>query len=438
MSHASESLHIDVTPTDALIDADTRVRIGGARAGELVSVAVESEQLGDTRWASFAHFVADAAGQVDLATAVPVDGSYRTADANRLIWSLSPTEDSPVRIRDSRFIESGLRPFELTFRVETPRSGTAEASILRRPIAEGVERREIRESGVVGTLFTPPGAGPHPAIAVVPGSNGGIPEALGALYASHGYAALALGYFRVGDLLPETLEEIPLEYFDNAFNWLSDQPRVDANRLVVSGASRGGELALLLGATFPTVRGVLAWVPSNTVNQGFARIGDDTVRAAWTLNGEPIPFLPRGFSDPDHPVPLRDGGAVFAIGALRSRSLIDDPEPYEIPVERINGPVLFLSGRDDVLWPSAIFSDWAVSRLREKGFAHEVQHLSYENAGHTLGPANGPATIIIGPDAGRVSERFTNLGGTPEGIARARADLWPRVLEFLRRTVATA
>jgi dienelactone hydrolase len=343
-----------------------------------------------------------------------------------------------VRIRDSRFIESGLRPFELTFRVETPRSGTAEASILRRPIAEGVERREIRESGVVGTLFTPAGAGPHPAIAVVPGSNGGIPEALGALYASHGYAALALGYFRVGDLLPETLEEIPLEYFDNAFNWLSDQPLVDANRLVVSGASRGGELALLLGATFPTVRGVLAWVPSNTVNQGFARIGDDTVRAAWTLNGEPIPFLPRGFSDPDHPVPLRDGGAVFAIGALRSRSLIDDPEPYEIPVERINGPVLFLSGRDDVLWPSAIFSDWAVSRLREKGFAHEVQHLSYENAGHTLGPANGPATVIIGPDAGRVSERFTNLGGTPEGIARARADLWPRVLEFLGRTVATA
>ena len=50
--------------------------------------------------------------------------------------------------------------------------------------------------------------------------------------------------------LPPTLSNIPLEYFETAIEWLQHQPRLDGGRIAVSGTSRGGELSLLLGATF--------------------------------------------------------------------------------------------------------------------------------------------------------------------------------------------
>ena len=79
--------------------------------------------------------------------------------------------------------------------------------------------------------------------------------------AARGYAALALAYFGT-EHLPPTLAEIPLEYFETALAWLARQPEVDPDRLGVAGVLRGGELALLLGATFPALRAVVADVPS--------------------------------------------------------------------------------------------------------------------------------------------------------------------------------
>jgi len=40
----------------------------------------------------------------------------------------------------------------------------------------GVERIEVREPGVMGTLFLPPGVGKHPVIIVLSGSEGGTYE----------------------------------------------------------------------------------------------------------------------------------------------------------------------------------------------------------------------------------------------------------------------
>lgn len=429
---------LTVAPAAALIDADITVALSGLAPRSLVTLRAHAQPTPDSSWRSHAVFVTARDGALDLATATPLYGSYLTADANGLLWSLALDATSADRIRDSRFIESGLQPFEIAFTAEVDGVVVAEQTITRIPVLPSVRRVPVRPTAddpaaPVGTLFLPETGSPAPVIVVVPGSNGGIPEALSALYASHGYAALALGYFRAGDELPATLEEIPLEYFERAFDWLAARNDLDARRLTVSGASRGGELALLLGARFPQVRAVVAWVPSGLVNRGFAAIGSAEEKAAWTWQGEPLPYASRSETPAgvDLPLPVRDGGAVYALAALRSLEEVEDVSPIEIPVEQVDGPILLLSGRDDVLWPSAVYSDWIVERLNDHGFAHPVQHLSYEHAGHTLGPANAPATVIVGPDAGQVTAQRTNLGGSPEGIARARADLWPKVLRFL-------
>jgi dienelactone hydrolase len=121
----------------------------------------------------------------------------------------------------------------------------------------GVTRHVIRTDGLVGTLFLPPEPGPHPAVMVVSGGGGGIDEFRGAILASHGYAALALGHFAV-EGRPRGLVNIPLEYFETAIGWMRAQKWFDSRLLAVWGASRGGELALLLGATFAEINAVAA------------------------------------------------------------------------------------------------------------------------------------------------------------------------------------
>ncbi len=108
----------------------------------------------------------------------------------------------------------------------------------------------------------PASGGPYPAVVVLGGSEGGLPLRNAAWLASHGYAALALAYFRY-DNLPQRLEAIPLEYFGQALSWMASRPEIDANHIGVMGVSRGGELALQLGSMYPQIKAVVAFVPAS-------------------------------------------------------------------------------------------------------------------------------------------------------------------------------
>jgi dienelactone hydrolase len=94
--------------------------------------------------------------------------------------------------------------------------------------------------------------------------------------------------------------------------------------------------------------------------------------------------------------------------------------------------VLLVSGDDDRLWPSPRLAEIAVARLTAHGRA--ATHLCYPGAGHMIGPRGLPATAntIIHP----LRSRALALGGTPVANAAAAADSWPRVLTFLRTSLA--
>ena len=111
-------------------------------------------------------------------------------------------------------------------------------------------RQPVREGGLVGTLFLPGASAPRAAVLALGGAGGGLSEGAAETFAREGFAALALAYFGL-DGLPRELVEIPLEYFEGAISWLRRLPKVGAGRVAVVGNSKGGELALLLGAAYP-------------------------------------------------------------------------------------------------------------------------------------------------------------------------------------------
>lgn len=290
-------------------------------------------------------------------------------------------------------------------------------------------RRPVTGGKIVGTLFVPTTAGPHPAVVVLPGSEGGVPEGQAALLASHGFAALALAYFGV-EGLPAQLVEIPLEYARGALDWLAAQPEVDGGRIAVMGGSKGAELALLLAATYPdAVRAVVAFKPSSVVWMGLPANPADNFRgpkSSWTLEGRPLPFVSGAFTlDLIKPM-LRQRAALVSsyVGGLKDAEAV---AAAAIPAERIRGPVLLVSGAQDQLWPSTQMAAEVIKRLDEHSFPYRHEHLAYGDAGHGLSLPYLPTTTI---NSGTIL-----LGGTPQGTASANADAWPKAVTFLEEAL---
>jgi dienelactone hydrolase len=202
------------------------------------------------------------------------------------------------------------------------------------------------------------------------------------------------------------------------------------------GGARGGELALLLGATFADFKAVVGYVPSGIVHAGISGGGlrEARRRPAWTYGGHAVPFVSsrdasRMEDVPPSPEPL-------ALTPIFLRALEDHAavEAAEIPVERINGPVLLISGQDDQMWPSPVLAEIAMKRLAAHHHPYDYRHLSYPGAGHLIGPPGLPATVraSLHPLAGR----SLAFGGNPKDNAAAAADSWPKVLAFFRQALA--
>ena len=107
--------------------------------------------------------------------------------------------------------------------------------------------------------------------------------------------------------------------------------------------------------------------------------------------------------------------------------------PATIPVERIQGPVLLISGRADRIWPSERLADIAFQRLQAHAFPYRYEHLRYPDACHNIGWPNVPTTetTFTHPVSGVKSDR----GGTARGTAFASSDSWVRMLRFLEEAL---
>lgn len=422
-------IQFDPLPGECLVDQTLVIRIRGLSAQERVTVRLSSAVHGNAMLMSQAVFVADANGVVDLSCHAPTAGSYQGIDAMGLFWSRAPVAGS------SEPHSSGLSrdPSTVTLAAMTEDGKTAVTQYIKMTFTSAdVLSREVHERGLVGRMFEPAKPGPHPTVLVVGGSNGGLAwsQEMAGLFASYGFSALALAYF-AAEGLPPTLDRIPLEYFETALEWLAAQPAVAANHIAVTGLSRGGELALLLGATFPQIRAVVAYVPSGIVGPAYPASGN----GAWTLGGQEIPFASTlSYEEWDKELAAgraREGSFDWYLIPLRDA---DYAAKTSIPVERIQGPVLMISGVDDGVWPSTALTEFAIQRFRQKDFPHRFEHLSYPGAGHSIAWPNAPTTMLKSKHA--VSGEDVDRGGTPEGTARARQDSWPRVLAFLQNALA--
>ncbi|MDN7123438.1 serine hydrolase [Pseudidiomarina sp. 1APP75-32.1] len=291
---------------------------------------------------------------------------------------------------------------------------------------EHLQVQRIDQSDLQALLIAPKeSAGALPTVIVLGGSDGGLggAQATAQALAEEGIAALAVGYFGLPNL-PETLNSIPLEYFDAALNYIDTSTQLSRNQcqqVPVMGSSRGAELALLLGANSSDYGPVMAIAPSSHV---WGAVGD-TQASAWTRNGQPLTFVPR-HSNPDYSAQRFIGRGYFQQDLQHA-----DAVAARIDVNSIQAEVLLFAGADDQLWPADEMAQTIQAQLATVGPAARVTSIIYPAAGHAIAPGlpKNLTEVTLG------NSQTIVLGGRPDANAAAQEDILRRAVNAIKNPI---
>ncbi|MGE8205686.1 acyl-CoA thioesterase/bile acid-CoA:amino acid N-acyltransferase family protein [Heyndrickxia sp. NPDC080065] len=420
--HTQSKIIVDLHTS--LIDQNINIQAVGLKPGEKYVIGLKRRSVTLKMikyWESRALFCADANGMISLNEDAPLSGSYSGKEGMGLFWSLvvknsQENENEPY---------NKLAPNEFLLYLEHEGKIIDEKRITRYWYSPEVTRIPVKESGLVGTYFRNQRANSLPGIIVVGGSEGGIFEFLAGLLASNGFNVLALGYFGV-DNLPKNLANIPLEYIQSAIDWLKERKEVEKDWIGIHGTSRGGELALWSASLFPEIKAAVSMNGSPISFAGIVPWSNDLILPpAWTFKNNPLPY-----ASPTNPVDValeckqmwnnNENPLSFWY-----RSLISNQSTLEktiIPVERINGSILFISGEQDANFDSVSFNQIAMTRLKTFKHPYSYEHLVYSGAGHEVGFPYIPILANIW------------TGGNKKETAHASIEAWQRTIEFFKES----
>lgn len=291
---------------------------------------------------------------------------------------------------------------------------------------DGVRPEVINESGFQANYFANENIKGKTTVILLGGGQWG--DYWAQHFAKNDMVGLSIPYIgREG--LPKLPEEIELEYFEKAINWLVNQPEVSRNQIVVMGASKNAELALIIASTFhELVSGVVAYAPSSVSwSNTVLPYNSDELKASWKYKGIDIPYIPMD------KIKVNESNTIDMLGYWENGlAKTDFVEQASIKVEQINGPILLFSGNDDKVWPATKMADMIGKRLEENGFKHSFQNQKYDKAGHSI--SNNPddksshSTRIITIDG---KDYLYEQGGNADGDYKAKQDARIKLMEFL-------
>lgn len=224
-----------------------------------------------------------------------------------------------------------------------------------------------------------PDASGKPLLVLLGGAEGGNAwagpraEGMRQRFLADGYALLALGYFGMPGT-PPTLDRIDLNGVRQAILEAARHPGVEPRCIALLGGSKGAELALTLASRMPAIKAVAAVVPGSAVFVGHSPTFDTS---SFSEGGVELPYVPL----PEAAVPALLAGNKRQVFDLMRQDEVAMTRA-RIPVERINGPVFFLSATQDELWASKEMADTMSEHLTRVGFGHAHAHIAIEG-GHS-------------------------------------------------------
>jgi dienelactone hydrolase len=237
----------------------------------------------------------------------------------------------------------------------------------------------LEKDGFEGILFEGDGNKDRVLI-VMSGSNGGMSMAKheAEFYHKNGIPAMSLALFGTKQTSGD-LSHVPVEYVEKAVQYLKG---LGYQKIGIDGMSKGSEMALVAGSLISDITCVIARVPSYFVSEGLSGKGKKkgpSNTSCWSYKGKDLPYAA-------YKTRTINILKVFKENKeLRIRDINSDKDVTPdtvIPVERINGPILFISSKHDEVWPSYESACLMEDRLNSQSFPHEHKHIAFENMSH--------------------------------------------------------
>gem|GEM_PF-368154 len=260
------------------------------------------------------------------------------------------------------------------------------------------------------------------ALIVLGGSEGNenIPMNVSRQFAERGISTLGLCYFNVPGL-PDSLVQVPVDPIETAVHWLNAQ---GYDNVMIYGISKGGELALLAASLIPEIKGVIALSPMHCVwtgmagNQGLLN-RKETALSEFTWRGEDLPAMQSKVTYGTGVMNLIKE-RQFDLTYIYDKPLAHFDESTAIKVENIQGDILFVYAKEDLMWPSGDAVHYMEERLKAHDFAHHVESLCYEKASHIIVPLDPPALKMF-----KVEREH------PEECHASRMDIFEKSVRFV-------
>ena len=205
----------------AMVDERIRISVQNLDPFQQVTIVARAKEQ-KVDFIAHAHVIADTHGVVDLQRQASLGGTYVGVDAMGLLWSMVRTTESRKGSRLTKKLVD--TPYTVQLAVldgfcDVTSWSNVQATLCRNELqrwflASDTERIKVKAGRLRGTLFVPKTMPKTVGIIDLFGTAGGLIETRAALLASHGYAVLALAYFKYEDLPGGT--EFDLDYFDEA------------------------------------------------------------------------------------------------------------------------------------------------------------------------------------------------------------------------------
>jgi esterase/lipase len=187
---------------------------------------------------------------------------------------------------------------------------------------------------------------------------------------ARGFALLAIGYFRT-DNSPSLLDRISLNAIaDTILSIARRIPQIDTARIILMGASKGGELVLNLASRYSCFKGVIAL---STSHVSFPALTVSANTSSWMYNDKEVKYVPAPFKI-IWPALKGDLHCAFSMMLENTEAVAQ----AEIEVEKINGPILILSADQDEQWPATKMSQQLTERLEREKFTFPYKHIIVE------------------------------------------------------------
>ncbi|XP_030004192.1 peroxisomal succinyl-coenzyme A thioesterase-like [Sphaeramia orbicularis] len=404
---------LSVYPSRALVDEAFKVLVENLPPGCPVTVHSLHLSEDDNYWEAYGHYISDHRGSVSVSEDVSFGGTYTGKEPMGLLWSLRPVPGSRqgLRLRKMNVCTPMLVNISVHcgHLVEAFRDQTPLASVLteRWYMAPGVKRIDIRERGMRGTLFIPPGPGPFPGLLDLWGGGGGLLEHRAALLASHGFVSLALEYLTSGEIPTARLD---YNYFEKAFNIIQDHPLVTPDRVGIFGLSLGSFVTFNLAAK------------STIINP----------RCCVCISGFHChPYRSMGEMIQTNLNKLHVDENNYQIWRDMSLPIPSDISK-KVDMGKIKCPLLLVCGHDDQSYPAVELAEDIAQMVHAAGKDHLLTKVFYHGTGHMIEPPYSPhfrATTFMAKTKPKV---ILLWGGQTKPHSDAQEDSWKKILAFLQ------